>query len=145
MKVRFGTEADIPLIMELSREYNSLDGLRENFRLDEEYFEAFLNKSLKNGYYVIIPESDDGFLLFTENNYACNPEPYLMDIAFYVRESGRGGTTENMIEAYEIYAKERGIKYVMLSMSSHINHKRLERYYRIKGYKPDSISLIKEV
>jgi len=146
MKVRFGTEADIPLIMELSREYNQLEGVRDNYKLDEEYFEPLLRWIInEEDFNVIIPESNDGMLLFTKSNFLWNPEPYLLDLAFFVREGCRGKTTTDMIAAYEDYAKQHGIKHVMLGMSSQLNHKQLERYYRFKGYKPYSIDLLKEV
>jgi hypothetical protein len=144
--MRLGGVSDIPLIMELCKEYNSLDGIRETFRLDEKYLESILRNGLETDYYkVIIPESNDGFLLFMESNFPWNPEPYLSDIGFYIRERSRGRETEGMIEFYENYARARGIKHVILSMMSVVNHKQLERYYRMKGYKQNSIVLSKGV
>lgn len=68
------------------------------------------------------------------------------DVMIFVRPEFQGGKIAlKLIKKYEAWAKEKGAKFINLGVSSGLKQNRTLSMYELLGYRPHSVSYIKEV
>lgn len=149
--IREATFLDIPAVFELCKKaYEESNYHQRLYAWDEEKAISSLKIFiLCNGATILIDENDGvitGFLIAELTAPVGGVDVIATDVAFYVLPEYRGSLTAfRLIKKYECWAKTNGAKHIELGVSSGVDHEKTLSLYAFLGYRPSSVTYIKEV
>lgn len=147
--IREANYLDIPDLFQIGKElYNAAINHTYNWS-EERAIEAckyFINSPDSIIIVDIQQEQIAGFFIGELYKPVASNDIVANDVMIFVRPEFQGGMIAlKLIKKYEAWARENGAKYINLGVSSGLKQKRTLTMYASLGYRPYSITYIKEV
>lgn len=149
--IKKATLLNLPEIFSLSKELY-LDSInhRSLYIWDDEKALLALQQFITDENSIILidynAEGLKGYIIAELNSPIAGHSVIASVVALYVKPKYRGGTTFlRLIKFFESWAREKNATFFELGVSSGVNHDKTLSYYSALGYRPSSVSYIKEI
>lgn len=149
--IREATILDLPKIFEISKEvYNVSVNHRRVYAWNDEKALSSLKLFITSDESTLIIEECNGilkgFIIAELSMPAAGIDIIASDVVVFVKPEYQGGITiAKLIKGYETWAKSKGATHIELGVSSGLNHERTLSIYSRLGYRPSSVTYIKEI
>ncbi|WP_294609752.1 GNAT family N-acetyltransferase [uncultured Gilliamella sp.] len=149
--IKEATLLDLPKVFEISKEvYSAAVNHRNIYAWDDSKALLMLKHYIASDNAAIIIDENSqklkGFIIVELVTPAAGLELIASEVAFFVRPEFQGSITAfRLIKGYESWAKQKGANHIELGVSSGLNQERTLYMYSALGYRPSSVTYIKEV
>lgn len=149
--IREATLLDLPKIFDISQEaYELAINHHRLYTWDAETAMTSMKLFILNNESSILIDEENGvvkgFMAVRISTPIAGVDVIASDVALFVKPEFQGGlTVVKLIKRYESWAKEKGAKCIELGVSSGLNHERTLSIYSNLGYRPSSVTYIKEI
>lgn len=151
MSRRLQDEKDIERLIELGRQMHA-ESRYADLPFDEDHIRRYCIQSLhepeKIGIFIEanVVRVTAAIALFRVPYYFAPSESYASDFMLYVAPDKRGGRgARNCLKRAERWAREHGMREILLGITAGIDDVKAERFYAIHGYRPLGRFMMKEV
>lgn len=144
--LKLPTEEDFPDLLRMAREF-ALASPYKDYEIDDAKIAETVQQLLTSPSSILIvltfAGGNVGVLAGTVTEFLFNRDKIASEIVWWVDPAHRNAKSLDLLKAYEYWAKHKmGCRLITLSS---LDDKRLERLYRLRGYRKTEEAFIKEI